>query len=158
MYHTISSHIEPLAAELGFPHMLSKVYACKGRGRVGSIDNKANKGSSEQGNNIDGAAGGTGDRASTSLQRSSAAPPTSSSSNLAEPRDHASTPPPSHTQSTSILSSGASSCGVGAGSVSPIDISTHPVTDAVNQASMDVRVHFVSRTVCLGRVMFPAEP
>lgn len=152
MYHAIRSHIEPLAAELGFPHMLSKLYACKGRGRVGSKDYVAIRGSGEQGTHINGAASGTGDRASTRLQRSSAAPPTSSSSNWAEPRDGASTPPPLHTQSTSTLSPGASSFGAGAGFISATDISTDPVTDAVNQASTNDCVHFVSRTVYLRRM------
>lgn len=159
-HYVTSSHIEPLAAELGFPHMLSKTNACNGRVRTGVKGNAANRGSGERGAHTDGAASGTGDRASTTLRRSSAAPPTSPSPNLEGPRDRAPANSPSQAQSTSILSPPdyASPCGTSAGPTIPIDGATDPDMGAVSQASIKVSAYFVSQSVCLHRILFLAAP
>lgn len=140
--------------------MLSKTNACNGRVRVGGKGNAANRGSGERGAHIDGAAAGAGDGARASLRRSSTAPPTPSSPNLERPRDRAPPHSPSQAQSTSILSPSdfASSCGTSTGSARPIDGATDPEMDAVSQASITVCVYFVSRSVCLRRIFFPAAP
>lgn len=143
MCHAISSHIEPLATKLGFPHILGKTYTCDRRIWVGDSINTAGRSCGDQASGTDRAMGSTRGTASTSPSHVSVAPPTSFCPTSTESSARVSSPPYSHAQSAGILSSSVctSSHGASASPGSNVDPSADPVTHAKDQASVKVTIH-----------------
>lgn len=139
MYHATRSHIEPLAAKLGFPHMLSKPYINDGRIWVADRAKAAGRGCGDQnpGNNC--AVGGTGDKPITISPQVSVSPRTSSRRNLTESMGHLSISSTSHAKNGGILSTSAvtSFRGASAESSSDVDPFANAATADNDQASLN---------------------